>query len=323
MRMPAMPAVSGILGACLILAGCAGREIPIAELRINYGLPSSHTFEPEPGLVVHYTDEGKTDGRTLILVHGFAASVHAWRPWVERLDDEYRIIAIDLPGHGLTLAPKDYQASLDRNAGLVGKLAEHAGIERFVLAGNSMGGGVSLAYAMKNPARLEALVLVDAAGWPGEEGETRGGPPGAFALLNNGFGRFLLKLFDVKMFAVDGLKDAYLDETLVTDEVIARYADLAMGEGHRDILLTQRSGPDTPWTPADFAKIKAPVLVMSGEQDKLIPVDDARAIAAAIPGAQLVTYPEGGHLPMEQLPDETVRDLREFLAKLRNAEKPD
>ena len=99
-------AVSGTLGACLMVAGCAGREIPMSELRVNYGLPSSHTFEPEPGLVVHYTDEGKADGRTLVLVHGFAASVHAWRPWVERLDEEYRIIAIDLPGHGLTLAPK-------------------------------------------------------------------------------------------------------------------------------------------------------------------------------------------------------------------------
>lgn len=323
MRMSATPAVSGMLGACLILAGCAGREIPIPELRLSYGLPSSRTFEPEPGLVVHYTDEGKADGRTLILVHGFAASVHAWRPWVERLDSDYRIIAIDLPGHGLTLAPKDYQASLDRNAALVGKLADHAGAETFVLAGNSMGGGVSLAYAMKNPARLEALVLVDAAGWPGEEGEERGGPPGAFALLNNGFGRFILKLFDVNMFVGGGLKDAYLDETLVTDEVIARYTDLAMGEGHRDILLSQNSRPDTPWTPADFAKISVPVLVLSGEQDKLIPVEDARAIAAAIPGAKLVTYPEGGHLPMEQLPDETVRDLREFLDKLPRSENRD
>ena len=52
---------------------------------------------------------------------------------------------------------------------------------------------------------------------------------------------------------------------------------------------------------------------MAGEQDKLIPVDDARAIAAAIPGAKLVTYPEGGHLPMEQLPDATAKDLRTFL----------
>ncbi len=320
MHVARWPAISGMLCACLIVAGCAGREIPIADLRLTYGLPASRTFEPEPGLIVHYTDEGRSDGRTLLLVHGYAASVHAWRPWVERLQDEYRVIAIDLPGHGLTQAPRDYKSTLDRNAELVKQLADHAGVDEFVLGGNSMGGAVSLSFAMKYPARLEALVLVDAAGWPGENGKPSGGPPGALALLNNGFGRFILKLFDVKMFAVDGLKAAYLDETLVTDEIIARYSDLAMGEGHRDILLTQNPRPDTPWTPADFANIRMPVLVMSGEQDRLIPVEDARAIAAAIPGAQLATYPEGGHLPMEQLPDETVRDLRNFLARLRSAE---
>lgn len=314
MRLNKIPATAALIGALVILPGCAGREIPVRELQQTYGLPASKTFEPEPGLVVHYTDEGKADGRTLVLVHGFAASVHAWRPWVDRLDDEYRLIAIDLPGHGLTKAPKDYKASLDRNAELVAALAEHAGVGQFVLAGNSMGGAVSLSFAMKHPERLTALVLVDAAGWPGEEGETRSGPPGVFSMLNSGVGRFFLKLFDVEMFAVDGLKSAYLDEAMVTDEVVKRYTDLAMAEGHRDILLTQNSRPGTPWTPADFAKIRMPVLVMSGEQDNLIPVDDARAIAKAIPDAKLVTYPEGGHLPMEQLPDETVSDLKAFLA---------
>lgn len=311
-----VPSLCGMVGVTLALASCATQEIPYAELKARYGLQSSRMFEPEPGLIVHYTDEGAREGRTLFLVHGFAASVHAWRPWVERLDEDLRLIAIDLPGHGLTEAPVGYQASMGRNAALVGKLADHAGVGRFVLAGNSMGGGVALAYAMKHPERLEALVLVDAAGWPGVEGEARGGPPGFFGLLNNGVGRFFLKLFDVRMFAVDGLKSAYLDETLVTEEVISRYADLAMAVGHRDILLTQNSRPGEPWTPADFAAIRVPTLVISGEQDNLIPVEDARAIAAEIPGAKLVTYPEGGHLPMEQLPDETVRDLRAFLGRV-------
>ncbi len=98
----------------------------------------------EPGLRVHYTDEGNREGRTLILVHGFAASVHAWRPWIERLAPDYRLIAIDLPGHGLTEAPAGYKASLEGNAALVDALANETGVRRFVLAGNSMGGAVSL-----------------------------------------------------------------------------------------------------------------------------------------------------------------------------------
>jgi pimeloyl-ACP methyl ester carboxylesterase len=310
--MKPWPALSAILLACLPLAACATSEIPIADLRLQYGLPASGTFEPSPGVRVHYTDEGKRSGRTLILVHGFAASVHAWRPWIDRLVGDYRLVAIDLPGHGLTQTPSGYRATLEGNAQLVEDLAAHLGIDRFVLAGNSMGGAVSMAYAMEHSARLQGLVLVSPAGWPGEGG----GAPGGFSLLNNGAGRFLLKLVDPRIVVGGGLKSAYVDEALVTGAVIDRYAELAMAEGHRDVLLTQRSQPETPWTPASFAAIRAPTLVMVGEKDALIPPANGRALARAIPDAYLVTYPEGGHLPMEQLPDQTVQHLLAFIRGL-------
>lgn len=298
------------------LAACASREIPIVDLKARYGVPSSRTFEPQPGVRVHYTDEGNREGRTLILVHGFAASTHAWRPWMQRLSADHRLIAIDLPGHGLSETPPGYRATLEGNAALVDALANETGVRRFVLAGNSMGGAVSLAYAMAHGERLDGLVLVDAAGWPGEDGKRSGGPPFFVALFNNPVGHWFIKLFDPRLFAEGGLKDAYLDARLVTEELVRRYIDMAMGVGHRDVLLTQQSQPAKPWTPETFRRLNIPTLVMAGEQDRLIPADDARAIAAAIPGAKLAIYPQGGHLPMEQLPDETVRDLRLFLATL-------
>lgn len=303
------------LAAALAATACATGEIPIADLRVSYGLPVSGTFAVAPGVNVHYTDEGPRGGRTLILVHGFAASVHAWRPWAERLSRDYRLIAIDLPGHGLTETPPGYQATLEGNAALVDALANRLGVTRFVLAGNSMGGAVSLAYAMAHPERLDGLVLVDAAGWPGD-GERQGGPPWFVGLFNNGIGRFFIKLVDPHLFATGGLKSAYVDETLVTDELVDRYVALAMGEGHRDVLLTQRSQPAKAWTTDDFRRIDVPTLVIAGEKDALIPPGDSRGIAGAIPKAYLVTYAEGGHLPMEQLPDETVRTLRAFIQGL-------
>ncbi len=303
----------GLAVVCLASA-CALREIPYPELRADYGLPSSQTFVASPGVNVHYTDEGRSKGRVIILVHGFAASVHAWRPWIDRLKDDYRLIAIDLPGHGLTETPPGYQASLEGNAALVDALAAKLGVEHFVLAGNSMGGAVSLSYAMVHQDKLDGLVLVDAAGWPGDG--SRGGPPAFVGLLNNDVGRLLMKMADPRMFAVDGLKSAYVDETLVTEQAIDRYVDFAMGQGHRDVLLTQRSQPARAWTKADFASIDVPTLVMVGAKDALIPPSDSKAIANAIPGAYIVSYPEGGHLPMEQLPDETVRTLRAFLQGL-------
>lgn len=316
-RSPLVGLVAG-LAVALGAAACASREIPFTQLRADYGLPTSGTFTPSPGVAVHYTDEGPRGARTLILVHGFAASVHAWRPWVERLKTDYRLIAIDLPGHGLTETPPGYQATLEGNAALVDALATHLGVEHFVLAGNSMGGAVSLSYAIAHPDKLDGLVLVDAAGWPGDEknGDGRGGPPGFVALFNNGFGRFLIKLVNPRLIANGGLKSAYVDEALVTDSLIDRYVNFAMGEGHRDVLLTQRSQASPPWTVDSFRRIDVPTLVMVGAKDAIIPPADARAIANAIPKAYLVTYPEGGHLPMEQLPDDTVRTLRAFIGGL-------
>jgi alpha-beta hydrolase superfamily lysophospholipase len=106
-------------------------EMPCGALTRQYGLPSSQ--HSSPGVRVHYTDEGNREGRTLILVHGFAASVHAWRPWAERLSADFRIVAIDLPGHGLTQTPDGYRATLTSNAALIDALANAIGVRSFVL----------------------------------------------------------------------------------------------------------------------------------------------------------------------------------------------
>ncbi|MBI1360078.1 MAG: alpha/beta fold hydrolase [Alphaproteobacteria bacterium] len=315
------------LGFAVVLAACAPREIPYTTLTAKYALPSSNYFEPAPGLKVHYTDEGNTSGAVIVLVHGFAASVHAWRPWIDRLRGDYRFVALDLPGHGLTQAPANYRASLDKNVALVNALADHLQLDHFLLGGNSMGGGVALNYALSHPERLSALVLVDAAGWPGEKGTGGSGPPLVFQLLTNPIGRAILKSVNPRMFAVGGLKAAYLDKRLVTDALINRYVELALAPGHRDILITQNSAPHLRITKDDIRSIKIPTLVLAGEKDKIIAVEQSKSLAAAIPGAVLITYPNGGHVPMEQLPEQSAADLKAFIDALpgRGAayERPD
>lgn len=299
------------LAAAFGLGACTHRDIPWETLDARYSLPQSHFTELEPGLIVHFTDEGDRDAPALVMVHGLAASVHAWRPWAERLAPDYRLIALDLPGHGLTRAPQGYRASMDANVAIVDALARDLKLGKFVLAGNSMGGAVAWRYALLHPDALEGLVLVNAAGWPGEG--ARSGPPGGFNLFNNAIGRAILKSLNPRWVVAGTIRRAYLDSALASEAVITRYVELLRAPGHRDILLTQDGRPGEPVTPERIATISVPVLVMAGEKDGIIPVSQQHAFAAAIPGAQLAVYPEGGHLPMEQLPDETVRDLRAFL----------
>lgn len=301
--------------ASLWLAACTAPDIAYDKLEAKYASPASRYMDLPGGLRVHYRDQGPRDAPTLVLVHGFSASLHAWEPWVQRLSGDYRIVSLDLPGHGLTRAPDDYAPSTDNSVAVVDQLATRLDLPPFVLGGNSMGGGVAWNYALAHPDRLRGLVLVDAAGWPDPDRKSEGSPV-VFKLLGNPVGRWFLRNADPGLFAEKGLKQAYLDEGLVTPELVTRYVELARAPGHRAILTGGRGGPQRPVTPDTFKAIHTPTLVMTGEQDALIPAASARGLAAAIPGAKLIAYPGVGHVPMEQIPDRSAADLRAWLATL-------
>ncbi|WP_421931290.1 alpha/beta fold hydrolase [Phenylobacterium sp.] len=306
-----------VLGASLVLAGCGitAKDIPYATLEAKYGGPASHYMDLPGDLRVHYRDQGRADGPTVVLVHGFAASLHTWEPWVARLAPDYRVISLDLPGHGLTRAPEGYVAAQATNVAVVDELTRNLKADRFVIVGNSMGGGVAWAYALAHPERLRGLVLVDAAGWPREE-KGKEKPPVVFKLLGNPVGRAFLRNINPRPLAAKGLRSAYVDEKIVTPALVDRYVELALAPGHRAILTSGRDGPQRRIDNAVFKTIKTSTLVMHGEADTVIDVAAGRGLAGAIPGAKLITYPGVGHVPMEQIPDKSVADLKAFLASL-------
>ncbi len=309
--------VAGVvmLIAAAVLVVCAialiRPDIPYAKLQAKYGRPGDAYMVMPEGVTVHYRDEGPRDGRVLVLVHGFSASLLDWDDWTKALSGRYRIIRLDLPGHGLTSAPPGYQPSQDRNADLIDAFAKRLGTTRFVLAGNSMGGGVAWDFALRHPGSLDGLVLVDAGGFPHQR-SSKGGPV-IFKLLQNPLARQVLAHVDLKPLIGQGLRSAFLDPNLVTAAVVERYADFARAPGHRAILQINEAGGHRSVTVADLPKIKVPTLVMHGEQDRLIPFADGQAFARAIPNATLIAYPNVGHVPMEQIPTRSAADLDHWL----------
>lgn len=303
--------------ACLSLTGCAKGDLPWATLEARYETPASRFADLPGGLHIHYRDEGDPAGPVVVLVHGFAASLQAWEPWVGRLGHDYRVISLDLPGHGLTRAPAGYIGSTDGNVAVIDELTRRLGAPRFVLGGNSMGGGVAWSYALAHPERLRGLILVDAAGGPPDPAaKPNTQSPVFFKLLSNPLGRSVLKSLDPTPIARQGLTSAYVDPALVTPLLVERYVDLARAPGHKDILLTMQNRPKRPLTTATFAAIHTPTLVMAGLADKVIPPANSQRLAAAIPGAKLVLYPGVGHVPMEQIPDRSAADAAAFLKAL-------
>ena len=286
-------------------------DIPYDQLQAKYGRPGDAYMVMPDGVRLHYRDEGPRDGYVLVLVHGFSASLYDWDAWTQALATRYRVIRLDLPGHGLTRAPAGYRPSPDRDADLIDAFATRLGTPRFVLVGNSMGGGVAWDFALRHPGWLDGLVLVDAAGFP-HRMAGKGGPV-IFKLLSNPLARRVLAHVDLTPLIRQGLRSAFLDPTLVTPAVVTRYADFARAPGHRAILQISRASGGRTLTVADLPRIKVPTLVMHGEQDRLVPFADGQAFARAIPNATLIAYPNVGHVPMEQIPGRSAKDLDRWL----------
>jgi pimeloyl-ACP methyl ester carboxylesterase len=289
-------------------------DIPFAVLDAKYANAKSSFMDLPGGLRIHYRDQGAREGQSIVMVHGFSASLHAWEPWVKRLGDHYRIVTLDLPGHGLTRAPSTYVISLDRYADLIDTVAQRLRLGPYVVVGNSMGGGAAWSLALRHPDHLRGLVLVDSVGWPLPERNAK--TPLIFRLLANPLGRLLMRNLDTRQFAENGLRSAYGDPSLVTPALVDRYVDLSRAPGHRAILLNPQDRGGPPVTADTFKAIHTPTLVMHGEADTVIPVVAGKGLASAIPGARLILYPGVGHVPMEQIPDRSAADLRAFMEAL-------
>jgi len=293
-------------------------DIPYDTLEAKYGGATSHYADLSDGLRVHYRDQGNSAGPVLVLVHGFGASLHTWEPWVERLGFNYRIITLDLPGHGLTRAPADYQASTQRFVEVVDAVTTQLGVTRFTLGGNSMGGGVAWNYALAHPDKLTGLILVNSGGLPRGEDDRGGPPPLIFALINNPIAGPLIRDLDNRPLVERALSQAFVDQSKINDAMVDRYVEMARAPGHRGILLSiDQDGAE----PSRLPEIRTPTLVIHGDTDRLIPVDAGRRFAAEIPGAELVIYPNVGHVPMEEIPDESAAAVAAFLERV-NAPAP-
>ncbi|MCL4714684.1 MAG: alpha/beta hydrolase [Hyphomonadaceae bacterium] len=297
-------------------------DIPYTELAAVYESPASRYVNLPSGVRMHYRSEGQAAGApTLLLIHGFSASLHTWAPWAERLGDDYRVVSLDLPGHGLTSAPDGYAASIEAFRDEVHAFTQAIGLEHFALAGNSMGGNVAWEYALAYPEQVGALILVDASGWEETRASLAQDPP-IFKLLRDPNIGPILRDLDNTALIRQGLQASFADAALVDDAMVRRYADLARAPGHRDILLQMTLGfrerhYATPERLAPLAD--TPVLILHGDEDRLVPLEHGQQFHAAIAGSQIVIFPNTGHIPQEERQDESAAAARAFLSPLHAA----
>jgi pimeloyl-ACP methyl ester carboxylesterase len=217
---------------------------------------------------------------------------------------------MDLQGHGLTGAVPNGDYSQEGMVKFVDEIVTKLGISKFALGGNSMGGGVVARYAEEHPDKVRALILVDAGGEPGKMGDH---VPLAFKLARMPVLNKLLLFITPRSIVKEGLNDAIVHKQIITDRMIDQYWEFARMEGSRRANAERFQLPWTNDVKEHIGDIKAPTLILWGEQDQLIPVESAHAFHKDIPGSKLIIYPATGHIPMEEVPDQSAADVRAFL----------
>ncbi len=262
-------------------------DLPRDYLIERYGQPPS-TFIDVGGTRAHVLDQGKPDGMPLVLIHGSLESLQVWDGWMAELKDRYRLISVDLPGHGLTGPWARGEYTVDAYADFIEVLADTLQLDRFAIAGHSLGGAVAWTFAATRPERVNHLILVDAAAFPRESRPTWRTRLARAPVIGD-IGIY----FKPEWVSRDALKEVYADPAMVTPERVRRFAELQRYPGNRKATL-QRTRTQEPLDPTPLKRLDVPTLIIWGAQDRWTPVADAFRLQTDIKGAKLALFAKAG-----------------------------
>jgi len=258
--------------------------------------------------LVHYRDQGQ--GEVIILLHGFADSLHTWDGWVDKLYNNYRIIRLDILGFGLTGPTPSNNYSRDLWVNFLNKFTEKLNLKSFYLVGNSLGGFISWNYTIDYPEKVKKLILLDPVGYPQDV-------PWIVNFASNIFVRSIAKYVMPKFFIKLCLKEVSFDQSKVTEDIVNHYFGLALRKGNKASyieicrLFKQNCKNQNP--SLKIKNIRVPTFLIWGEQDKWVPVDLVNKWIKDLPDAYVKIYKNAGHIPMQEIPEQTVKDAENFL----------
>lgn len=314
--------VVGIILAALILILSIGPFlIPVPPLEntipAEQFVDADSKFVEVNGVNVHYKTWGQGEP-TFILLHGFGASLFSWREVTEPLSQFGTVIAYDRPAFGLTERPLEWEGespySPQSQVDIVIGLMDALKVEKAILVGNSAGGTVSMQVALQHPDRVEALILVDAAVYAGG-----GAPSWSRPLLKtpqmNHVGPLIARQLQAQ--GTELLKTAWHDPSKITPEIFAGY-EKPLQIVNWDKALWQLTVASEESGLADRVnEIALPALVITGDDDRIVPTEQSLRLADELPNAELKVIAQSGHLPHEETPVEFMQAVTEFLATLR------
>ncbi len=298
------------LFVALTVISCLGCQSP-KKLDISHNEIQQKNISVN-GMNISYLDEGA--GETLVLVHGIPTSSFLWRYMIKELSDNFRMIALDLPGFGDSDPPLNNNYSISNYATMFKSFLDAMSIEGATLICHDFGGPVAMTCALRYPEKFNRFVILDTF-------LNKDIPPMSFSMKVvkvRPFGEFFMWLWG-KSIVKMGLQEGLKNKSLVTDEIVSRYyfsklntdkisatvLGLLRTDYEKDLLFVENS----------LHKISKPTIIIWAEDDVYLPYSLGEHIYKNITGSEIVQITNCGHFLQEEKPKQAVNIITQFLKK--------
>jgi len=267
------------------------------------------------GINIYYEQHGRSiteEDDVLVLIHGYLSSTFSFRFLIPYLQEDYAVLSIDLPGFGKSDKTKHFHYSLYSYGQFVLDTLQAFGIQRAILIGHSMGGQIALQAALRERIRISKIIGLAAAGYMG---------PVKRSLVRLSYLPFfsrMLKIYFAKRDFMKTFLSVVHDQTIITQELLTGYMNpLQSMAFYRSLVLLMRHREGD--LPTDRVKeITQPVLLVWGEQDRVVPLHIGQRFAKDLPFGRLKVFKQVGHLLPEEKPAEVAKIIKDFLKHSAN-----
>lgn len=270
------------------------------------GVPARELAGPDDrfieadGLQLRYRTWGRpvAGQPALVLIHGFGNSIQTWRDLAPALADDYYVVAMDMPGFGLSAKPDDRDYSNVNQAATVVSFIEALGLSSVVIGGHSMGGTLALHVAAQSP-DIAGIIFLN-------PGLITTGVPAITEYQVFPMHRLSARTFASREFRGNFLRSSYVRPEIITEEVLdavmlgTRTDDYWTGTTR--MMQYYESGNEAAMLP----ETRVPALIVWGTEDKGKPDGEAEEIDAMLPNSRLALIPDAGHYVHEEKPLESA-----------------
>ncbi len=298
-----------------LASSCSTFKHDLYTFMIDADRSRSH-FQPGTVLIdgqtIAYLERpGSSD--TIVLIHGFGADKDNWVRFVRHIPAQYRVLAFDMPGHGDSSKREDRTYNIDFMTDSLDQAAAALGLTRFHIAGNSMGGYISMLYTARNPDKVLTMNLLDAAGLIAQT------PQPSELQLALMRGESPLTPDTTEEF-IELLGYAFHEKPFIPWPITSVLAERAVvSSAFTKKMWQEFNACSTDIVPL-LHQLDVPTLVIWGDKDRILHVSTTEVLQRLMPNVETVIMKDCGHMPMLERPEETARHYVSFLSRHKNSD---